>query len=98
MWHVGDCGVRVVGQMSRYIGMGVRKGTVVTGVGVVRSYLVLLLLGSPSLYVFSFFSPDQCSNIGLGTSLIPIIYIIWNTIATVLHNIASVFSVVTLIV
>ena len=30
MWHVGDCGVHVVGKMSKAIGMGVRKGTVVS--------------------------------------------------------------------
>ena len=30
MWHVGDCGVRVVEKMSKDIGMGVRKGTVVS--------------------------------------------------------------------
>ena len=29
MWHVGDCGVRVVGKTSTDIGIGVRKGTVV---------------------------------------------------------------------
>ena len=29
MWHVGGCGVRVVGKMSTDIGMGVRKITVV---------------------------------------------------------------------
>ena len=28
MWHVGDCGVHVVGKMSKDIGMGVRRGTV----------------------------------------------------------------------
>ena len=27
---MGDCGVRVVGNMSKDIGMGVRKGTVVS--------------------------------------------------------------------
>ena len=26
MWHVGNCGVHVVGKMSKDIGMGVRKG------------------------------------------------------------------------
>ena len=30
MWHVGDCGARVVGKMSKDIGMGVCKGTVVS--------------------------------------------------------------------
>ena len=32
MWHVhvGDCGVSVFGKMSKDIGMGVRKGTVVS--------------------------------------------------------------------
>ena len=30
MWHVGDCNVRVVGKISNDIGMGVRKGTVVS--------------------------------------------------------------------
>ena len=30
MWHVGNCGVRVVGKMSKDIGTGVRKGTVVS--------------------------------------------------------------------
>ena len=29
MWLAGDCGVRVVGKMSKDIGMGVRKGAVV---------------------------------------------------------------------
>ena len=29
-WHVGDCGVHVVGKISKDIGMGVRKGTVVS--------------------------------------------------------------------
>ena len=29
VWHVGDCGVRVVGKTSTDIGIGVRKGTVV---------------------------------------------------------------------
>ena len=28
MWHVGDCGVRVVGKMSKDIGMGFHPYTV----------------------------------------------------------------------
>ena len=49
MWHVGDCGVHVVGKMSKDIGMGVRKGTVVLFVPTLFGYF----LGIPSLYVFS---------------------------------------------
>ena len=51
MWHIGDCGVRVVGKMSKDIGMGVRKGTVVLFVPT----LFGCFLAIPSLYVFSFF-------------------------------------------
>ena len=51
MWHVGDCGVRVVGKMSKGIGMGVRKGTVVSFIPTLFGYF----LGIPSLYVFSLF-------------------------------------------
>ena len=50
MWHVGDCGVCVVGNMSKDIGMGVRKGTVVSFVPTLFGYF----LGIASLYVFSF--------------------------------------------
>ena len=42
--HVGDCGVRVVGKMSKDIGMGVRKGTVVSFVPTLFGYF----LGIPS--------------------------------------------------
>ena len=49
--HVGDCGVHVVGKTSKDIGMGVRKGTVVSFVPT----LFGCFLGIPSLYVFSFF-------------------------------------------
>ena len=45
MWYVGNCGVRVVGKMSKDIGMGVRKGTVV-------SFVPTLFLGIPSLYMY----------------------------------------------
>ena len=46
MWgHLGDCGV---GKMSRDIGMGVRKGTVVSFVPTLFDWF----LGIPSLYVF----------------------------------------------
>ena len=51
MWHVGDCGVCVVGKMSKDIGMGVRKGTVVSFVPT----LFGCFLRIPSLYVFSFY-------------------------------------------
>ena len=47
VWHVGDCGVRVVGKMSKDIGMGVHKGTVVSFVPTLFGYF----LGIPSLYV-----------------------------------------------
>ena len=50
-WHVGDCGVHVVGKISNDIGMGLRKGTVVSFVPT----LFGCFLGIPSLYVFSFF-------------------------------------------
>ena len=50
MWHVGDCGVRVVGNMSKDIGMGVCKGTVVP---FIPTRLFGYFLGIPSLYVFS---------------------------------------------
>ena len=40
VWHVGDCGVCVVGKISKDIRMGVCKGFVV-----VFSYLVWLVLG-----------------------------------------------------
>ena len=43
--------MRVVGKMSKDIGMGVRKGTVVSFVPTLFGYF----LGIPSLYVFSFF-------------------------------------------
>ena len=48
MWHAGDCGVRVVGKMSKDIGMGVHKGTAVSFVPTLFGYF----LGIPSLYVF----------------------------------------------
>ena len=51
VWHVGDCDVRIVGKMSKDVGMGVRKGTVVLFVPT----LFGCFLGIPSLYVFSFF-------------------------------------------
>ena len=51
MWHVGDCGVHVVGKMSKDTGMGVCKGTVVSFV----PNLVWLLFGIPSLYVLFIF-------------------------------------------
>ena len=41
----------MVGKMSKDIGMGVRKGTVVSFVPTLFGYS----LGIPSLYVFSFF-------------------------------------------
>ena len=47
----GDCGVHVVGKMSKDIGMGVRKGTVVSFIPT----LFGCILGIPSLYVSSFF-------------------------------------------
>ena len=50
MWHAGDCGVCVVGKMSKDLGMGVRKGTVVLFVRTLFGYF----WGIPSLYVFSF--------------------------------------------
>ena len=50
MWHVWDCGVHVVGKMSKDIEMGVRKGTVVLFVPTLFGWF----LGIPSLYVFSF--------------------------------------------
>ena len=50
MWHVGDCGVHVVGKISKDIGMGVHKGTVVSFVPT----LFGCFLGIPSLYVFLF--------------------------------------------
>ena len=56
MWHVGDCGVRVVGKMSKDIGMGVCKGTVVLFVPT----LFGCFLGIPSLYAFSFFKMFFC--------------------------------------
>ena len=49
--YIGDYGVRVVGKMSKDIGMGVRKGTVVSFVTTLFGYF----LGIPSLYVSSFF-------------------------------------------
>ena len=49
MWHVG--GVHVVGKMSKDMGMGVRKSTVVSFVPT----LLGCFLGIPSLYVCSFF-------------------------------------------
>ena len=54
MWHVhvGDCGVCIVGKMSKDIGIEVRKGTVVSLVPTLFGYF----LGIPSLYVFSFFT------------------------------------------
>ena len=45
--HIGDCGVRVVGKMSKDIEMGVRKDTVVSFVPTLFGYF----LGIPSLYV-----------------------------------------------
>ena len=54
--HVGDCGVHVVGKTSKDIGMGVRKGTVVSFVPT----LFGCFLGIPSLYVFSFFFNVFC--------------------------------------
>ena len=48
MWHVGDCGVHVIGKMSKDIRMGGRKGTVVSFVPTVFG----CFLGIPSLYVF----------------------------------------------
>ena len=42
--------MRVVGKMSKDIGMGVRKGTVVSFIPTLFS----CFLGIPSLYVFSF--------------------------------------------
>ena len=56
MWHVGDCGVHVIGKMSKDIGMGVCKGTVVSFVPT----LFGCFLGIPSLYVCSFFSFFFC--------------------------------------
>ena len=47
MWQVGDCGMRVVGKMSKDIGMGVRKGAVVSFV----TTLFSCFLGIPFLYV-----------------------------------------------
>ena len=38
MWHAEDCGVRVVGKMSKDIEMGVRKGTVVSFVPTLFGY------------------------------------------------------------
>ena len=49
MWHVGDCGVHVVRKMSKDIGMGDCKGTVVSFVPT----LFVRFLGIPPLYVFS---------------------------------------------
>ena len=51
MWRVGDCGMHVVGKLSKDIGMGVRKGTVMSFVPT----LFGCFLGIPSLYVCSFF-------------------------------------------
>ena len=51
--HVGDCGVHVVGKMSKDIGMGVRKGTVVSFVPTLFGYF----LGK---YVSSFFKNVYC--------------------------------------
>ena len=51
MWHAGGCGVCVIRKMSKDIGMGVRKGTVVSFVPTLFGYF----LGIPSLYIFSFF-------------------------------------------
>ena len=48
--------MRVVGKMSKDIGMGVRKGTVVSFVPT----LLGCFLGIPSLYVFSFFKMFFC--------------------------------------
>ena len=48
MWHVGDCGVRVVEKISKDIGMGIHKGTVVSFVPT----LFGCFLGIPSPYVF----------------------------------------------
>ena len=58
MWHVGDCGVCVVGKISKDIGMGVRKGTVVSFVPTWFG----CFLGIPSLYryAFSFFKMFFC--------------------------------------
>ena len=56
MWHVGDCGVHVVQKMSKDIGMGVRKGAVVSFVHT----LFGCFLRIPSLYVFSFFKMFFC--------------------------------------
>ena len=53
MWHVGDCGVHVIGKMS---GMGVCKGTVVSFVPT----LFGCFLGIPSLYVCSFLKMFFC--------------------------------------
>ena len=57
LWHFfcnlnrkWNCGVCVVGKMSKDIGMGIRKGTMVSFV----STLFGCFLGIPSLYVFSF--------------------------------------------
>ena len=49
-----DCGVRVVGKMSKDTGMGVHKGTVVSFVPT----LFGCFLGIPSLHVFFFFFRD----------------------------------------
>ena len=52
MWHVGNCGVRVVGKMSKDIGMeSVKVATVVSFI-----HLVWLLFDdSISIYACSFF-------------------------------------------
>ena len=49
----------MVGKMSKDIGMGVRKGTVVSFVPTLFGYF----LGIPSLYVFSFFKMCLCDFI-----------------------------------
>ena len=51
MWHVGDCGMHVVGKMSKDIGMGVCKGTVVSFVTYVPC---LVTFWGFHPYVFSF--------------------------------------------
>ena len=53
MWHVGDCVVLMVGEMSKDIGMGVHKGTVVSFVPTL--FGCLACLGIPSLCGFHFF-------------------------------------------
>ena len=69
----------VVGKMSKDIGMGVRKGTMVSFVPTLFGYF----LGIPSLYVFSFFKMFFCD-------LFPLFFVTCSVVrppmSAVVHN------------